>query len=545
MEHSVLCGSRKYPVKEPFLELMKGSLQTFLNAMTFPDKTMFPVASRNQKDFFNLMNVYLDAVFYPRITEETFMQEGWHHDLESKDKDIQYKGVVYNEMKGVFSSPENLVDRYLSHLMFPGTAYGYESGGDPKAIPDLTYEEFREFHRKYYHPSNSRFFFYGNGDTREYLEFLDKEYLKDFQRQDVETRLSVQRRFRKPKRKVLSYPVSKEESLDKKTFVLTGMKLDKATNHEHCLAFDILSHLLLGTSASPLRKALMDSELGSEVIGGGFDDHRLETVFAVGLKGTEAEHEAKILDLIFNTLQDLVEGGIDENLVTSAVNTIDFKLREANFGGFAKGIVYNIQALGSWLYGKDPFMHLRYDRVMKKIKERAKDRYFESLIERYLLNNPHRCVLVAVPKPGLGKRQETRLRKKLKDLKSTLSPEDLEQLVSRTRKLQEIQRTPDRPEDLDTLPRLDLKDISRESEKFPLDVKNETGPTQLFHDLFCNNIAYLQIGFNTDKVPLEKIQYLPLLGRLLVGMGTRTHDYVEISKLLGIHTGGIRPYHFT
>ena len=406
LEHSVLCGSKNFPVKEPFVELMKGSLQTFLNAMTFPDKTMYPVASRNRKDFFNLMNVYLDAVFYPNISEETFKQEGWHYELNTPEDKIVYKGVVLNEMKGEFSSPESCIDRQLAHSLFPSTPYGYESGGDPKCIPDLTYADFKDFHKKHYHPSNSRLFLYGDGDTQSYLEFLQEKYLQDFERMDVNTSIAHQRSFRKPKRKTLTYPISSHESLEKKTYVLVGTKLDKAINHEHCLGFSILSHLLLGSSASPLRKALITSELGSEVIGGGFDDNRADTIFAVGLKGTEPEHENKVLTLIDSTLRDLAENGIEEDMVRSAVNSIDFRLREANFGGFPKGIVYNIQALGSWLYDKNPFTHLRFEKVMRKIKKRMHERYFEDLIRDYLIENNHRSILVAVPKPGLGKKLE-------------------------------------------------------------------------------------------------------------------------------------------
>ena len=545
LEHSVLCGSKKYPLKEPFIELIKGSLQTFLNAMTFSDKTMYPLASRNHKDFRNLMSVYLDAVYHPNITEETFMQEGWHHELESPDDEMIYKGVVLNEMKGVFSSPESIIDRQLSHSLFPKTAYGFESGGDPVAIPDLTYGEFKEFHRKYYHPSNSRIFLYGDGDTLENLKFLQEEYLKNFDRMEVDSALTIQRKFSKPKRKVIQYPVAKDESLDKKTFVLTGLKLGKATNYEHCLGFNILSYLLLGTAASPLRKALIDSGLGSEVIGGGFDDQRLETVFAVGLKGTEANHEEKILDLIFSTLRDLVENGIEEDMIESAVNTVDFRLREANFGGFAKGIVYNIQALGSWLYDADPTTHLKYDALMKKIKRKSKDRYFEKLIEKYLLNNNHQSTLIAVPKPGLAKKQDAKIKKKLKEIKTSLSADEVNQIVESTRTLQELQMTPDSPDALATLPRLKLDDVQKEGEEHPIEIKSECSPKILFHDLFTNKIAYVQVGFNTHTVPMELIQYLPLFGRMVLGMGTKKSDYMEISKRLGIHTGGIHSWHFS
>ena len=545
LEHSVLCGSRKYPVKEPFVELMKGSLQTFLNAMTFPDKTMYPVASRNRKDLFNLMNVYLDAVFHPRITRETFMQEGWHYELEEADGPVTYKGVVFNEMKGVFSSPESVLDRYLAHSLFPKTTYGYESGGDPAAIPELTYEEFTDFHRRYYHPSNSRLFLYGDGDTADYLKFLDEEYLNEFDRMAVDSQVGLQRRFSKPKWKEYPYPVSRDESLEKKTFVVAGLKLAKSTDYEHCLFMEILSHILLGTSGSPLRKALLESNLGSEVIGGGFDDNRIETLFAVGMKGAEKEDAEKIVDLIFNTLATLAEKGIDENQVLASVNTIDFKLREANFGGFPKGIVYNIQALGSWLYDADPLSHLKYGRLMKKIKRKSREGYFEKLIRKYLLNNKHRSVVVLVPKPGLAEKQEAKVRKQLRQMKTSLAGAEIEKLVNTTQTLQQRQVEPDSPESLATLPRLTLADVNKEAPQYPCEVKKDKAPKTLFHDLFTNKIAYTQMCFTMDKVPQEHIQYLPLLGRLVMGMGTNKRDYVEMSQQIGIRTGGISSSDFS
>lgn len=544
VEHSVLCGSRKYPVKEPFMELIKGSLQTFLNAMTFPDKTMYPVASRNEKDFYNLMDVYLDAVFYPRLSEETFMQEGWRHDLETPEAEIIYKGIVFNEMKGVFSSPENVLDRHLAHSLFPDTAYGYESGGDPQVMPELTYGEFLDFHKRFYHPSNSRIFFYGNGNTRAYLDYLHNKFLKDFQRKTIDSSIGLQAGFKKPKRTVVPYPVSPDESLEKKTYIAVGMKLGEATDREHCLGFSILSYLLLGTAASPLRKALLDSQLGSEIIGGGFDDHRAETVFAVGLKGTEADREERILNLIFSTLQGLVDNGIEKDMIASAVNTIDFKLREANFGGYPKGIVYNIQSLGSWLYDADPLMHLKYEDLMEKVKREADNGYFESLIDRYLLNNPHQSILVTVPEPDLAKKQDEKVKNELSELIASLSSDQKQDLARKTQTLKEIQETPDSPEALATLPTLDLDDIQRESERFPIEIKNKQSPAILFHDLFTNDIAYTGIGFNTRAVPMDKIQYLPLFGRMILGMGTNRRDYVAMSQRIGIRSGGIRAWHY-
>ena len=545
LEHSVLCGSKNFPVKEPFVELMKGSLQTFLNAMTFPDKTMYPVASRNRKDFFNLMNVYMDAVFYPVISEDTFKQEGWHYELTNPDDKIIYKGVVLNEMKGVFSDPESCVDRQLAHSLFPSTTYGYESGGDPESIPNLTYDDFKGFHEKHYHPSNSRIFLYGDGDTNEYLSFLHEKYLKNFDRIEVDTSIKHQRSFRKPKRKSFNYPVSSHESVDKKTYVLLGIKLDKAVNYEHCLSFSILSHLLLGTSASPLRKALIDSQLGSEIIGGGFDDNRADTLFAVGLKGTEAKHEEKILEIIDTTLKSLVKNGIEEDMIRSAVNSVDFRLREANFGGFAKGIVYNIQALGSWLYGKDPFSHLKFEKMMRKIKKKSVQGYFEELIDCYLIKNSHKSILIATPKPGLGKKQEARERKKLKEIKNSLSAEEIKSLIEETGRLQKNQLKADSPEALAVLPSLEIKDVPDSIEEYPLEIKGSNGKTILFHDLFTNHIAYTQIGFNINTVPQEMLQYIPLLGSLILGMGTAQNTYTEISKRIGIHTGGIRSSHFS
>ncbi|PIQ97499.1 MAG: peptidase M16, partial [Nitrospinae bacterium CG11_big_fil_rev_8_21_14_0_20_56_8] len=545
LEHSVLCGSRKFPVKEPFLELLKGSLQTFLNAMTFPDKTMYPVASRNLKDFYNLMDVYLDAVFYPKLTREIFQQEGWHHELETLEDELIFKGVVYNEMKGEFSNPESLLDRYMAHALFPSNAYGHESGGHPETIPNLTYEQFRDFHRKYYHPSNSRIFFYGDANTADLLKYLEESYLGSFEKKDAQSALRPQRRFSKPKRKLIYYPVSKKESLEKKTYVMVGLKLDKATNQEHCLAFSILNHLLIGTSAAPLRKALMGSGLGSEIIGGGFDDDRAETMFAVGLKGTEPDNEQKILDLIFSTLSGLVQNGIDGDLLTAAVNTVEFRLREANFGGFAKGIVYNIRALSSWLYDADPLMHLKYEDLMAKIKRRAHKGYFEKLIDRWLLNNSHQCVVIGVPKPGLANRQEARTRKKLRAVKASLTLEEKKHLVEATDRLKKMQESHDSREALATLPVLGLEDIRHEAEKFPLEIKKESSPQILFHELYTNRIAYIQIGFNTRSVPQDRIPYLSLIGKMILGMGTNKRDYVEMSNRLGIHTGGIRTWQFS
>ncbi len=363
--------------------------------------------------------------------------------------------------------------------------------------------------------------------------------MHEFERKEVDSQIGIQRRFSKPKFKEIPYPVSKDESLEKKAFVVAGLKCGQSTDYEHCLSMEILSHILLGTAGSPLRKALLESNLGSEVIGGGFDDNRLETLFAVGLKGAEQDSTQAILDLIFTTLENLAKNGIDPDQVQASVNTIDFKLREANFGGFPKGIVYNIQALGSWLYNAKPLEHLKYDRLMKKIKRKSREGYFEKLIRKYLLDNKHQSVVVLVPKPGLAEKEEAKVRKRLRQVKAALSETELQEMIEETKILQELQMAPDSPEALATLPALKLEDVNPKAPRFPGEVINGESPLTLFHDLFTNKIAYTQICFDTLKVPQDKIQYLPLLGRLVLGMGTHKRDYVEMGQQIGIRTGGI------
>jgi len=540
LEHSVLCGSRKFPTKEPFVELIKGSLNTFLNAMTFADKTMYPVASRNKKDFFNLMDVYLDAVFYPNIYNypQIFMQEGWHYELEDKNSDITYKGVVYNEMKGAYSSPESILMRKISESLFPNTTYGVESGGDPDFIPELSYEEFIDFHKKYYHPSNSYIFLYGDGDVLEELKFIQDNYLKDFHRLNIDSSIKIQPSFPKMREMTVDYPISPNEKEEDKTFLSLNFAVGKSTDKELYLAFDILEHLLLETPAAPLKKALIGANIGKDVFGI-FDSSILQPSFSVVVKNSNEDKKDEFKQVVFNTLKDLVENGIDKKLIESSINIKEFALREADFGGYPTGLIYGIKCMDSWLYDGNPFMHLNYEPQLEKVKEALRSNYFERLIKEYILNNNHSSLLIVKPKKGLGEEKEEQLKKNLKSYKEKLSEKEINNLIEETTKLKERQTTSDSPESLKKIPLLSIDDIERNTEELPLELGEESGIKILKHNIFTNKIAYINLYFNTTVVPQELIPYVGLLSSVLGKVSTKKYSYEELSNEVNIHTGGI------
>ncbi|SEF60814.1 hypothetical protein SAMN05660865_00610 [Caloramator fervidus] len=542
IEHSVLCGSRKYPVKEPFVELIKGSLQTFLNAMTYPDKTMYPVASKNEKDFFNLMDVYLDAVFYPNIykTKEILMQEGWHYELFDKEGELTYRGVVYNEMKGAFSSPEGILFRKISETLFPDTTYGYESGGDPDYIPELTYEAFLDFHKKYYHPSNSYIYLYGNGDLNKELEFIDG-YLKDFDKTEIYSEIEFQPPFDEIKEFMMDYPIAQDEDEKEKTFLSLNFVTGDSRNVEEALALEILEHILLGTFASPLKKALIDAGLGKDVFGS-FEGSMLQPMFSIIVKGSEIDKKDKFKEVVFETLRKLVKEGIDKKLIEASINKIEFQMREAEHDSAPKGLLYGIKVMNSWLYDAHPTVYLEYDVPLKNIKEGMKGRYFENLIEKYLINNKHASLLVLKPKKGLLDEKERALKEKLKKIKESMSDENLNEIIENTKKLLKRQETPDSKEALETIPVLSISDIKREADKLPLVEKNLNGCKLLFHPVFTNKIVYTNFYFDVDKVDYNLLPYASLLGSLLGKLSTKNYCYEELAKEIDINIGGIRFY---
>ena len=539
LEHSVLCGSRKFPSKEPFVELAKGSLNTFLNAMTFPDKTMYPVASRNRRDFYNLMDVYLDAVFYPNIHSipEIFMQEGWHYDLDREDGDLEYKGVVYNEMKGVFSTPESVLFRKIPESLFPDTIYRFESGGDPDKIPSLSHERFLRFHKEYYHPANSYIIVYGDGDVKGHLAFLDA-YLGDFDRTRIDSAIGFQKPFSEPVYAEAAYPILPHEEEGEKTFLSLNFAAGDATNAELNLAFTILEYLLLETPAAPLRKKLMDTGLGKDVLGQ-YEREMLQPVFSVILKGSEEKHRDAFSETVLGTLEELAEKGIDKQLVKAAINIHEFKLREADFRSLPKGLIYGMTAMGSWLYKGDPFSGLQWEKPLGRVKAALENDYFEKLIKTRLIGNSHRSLLTVKPEKGLLAKREEEERRKLADYRKSLSGDELEQIMRETRVLKERQMKPDPARYTDKIPLLDLNSIERKAEKLPLEEKKGQGVKVIHHPVVTNGITYLHLLFDTRCVDQEDIPYLALLSRILGRIGTENYGYTELSNFINIHTGGI------
>lgn len=541
MEHSVLCGSRKYPVREPFVELMKGSLNTFLNAMTFPDKTTYPVASQNLQDFYNLVDVYLDAVFHPRLTPEILQQEGWHYELNAPDAPLEYKGVVFNEMKGAYSSPDNLMGRYSQQSLFPDTAYGLDSGGDPEVIPNLTYEQFRAFHQTYYHPSNARIYFYGDDDPETRLSLI-QEYLSEFEEQPVNSGIDLQPALSEPQRFVYAYPASEEEDKPK-AMAMVNWLLPENKEPEIALSLAILSHILVGIPASPLRKALIDSGLGEEVIGDGLDDNLRQLAFSIGLKGVLPANADKVEALILDTLQDLAEKGIDPEMVEAAVNTVEFRLREQNYGRYPRGLVLMIQALTTWLHDDDPVKAIAFEEPLGRVKARLAEQpeLFSRLVREHLLENTHRVSVILTPDPELRRKQIEAERARLDTIRAQMTDDALAALVTQTQYLKRLQETPDSPEALATIPSLGLEDLDKSPKPVPTEISELHGAQVLFHDLFTNGIVYLDLGFDLHALPQTLIPYAELFGTALLEMGTETEDFVKLTQRIARETGGITP----
>ncbi|XP_006346464.1 presequence protease 1, chloroplastic/mitochondrial-like [Solanum tuberosum] len=553
LEHSVLCGSRKYPLKEPFVELLKGSLNTFLNAFTYPDRTCYPVASTNTKDFYNLVDVYLDAVFFPKCVEDfqTFQQEGWHYELNDPSDDITFKGVVFNEMKGVYSQPDNLLGRTSQQALFPDNTYGVDSGGDPRVIPSLSFEEFKEFHRKFYHPSNARIWFYGDDDPNERLRILS-EYLNMFDASSApqESRVEPQRLFSEPVRIVEKYPVGEDGDLKKKHMVCVNWLLsDKPLDLETELALGFLDHLLLGTPASPLRKILLESGFGDAIVGGGIEDELLQPQFSIGLKGVSEENIQKVEELIMSTLEGLVEKGFDLDAVEASMNTIEFSLRENNTGSFPRGLALMLRSIGKWVYDMDPFEPLKYQKPLEALKARiAKEgskAVFAPLMDQYILRNPHRVTVEMQPDPEKASREEQIEKETLDKVKASMTQEDLAELARATHELRLKQETPDPPEALKSVPSLSLQDIPREPVLVPTEIGDINGVKVLKHDLFTNDVLYAEVVFNLSSLKQELLPLVPLFCQSLLEMGTKDLDFVQLNQLIGRKTGGLSVYPFT
>ncbi|MBP2650285.1 MAG: Peptidase associated domain protein [Firmicutes bacterium] len=540
LEHSVLCGSRKYPLREPFVELAKGSLNTYLNAMTYPDKTMYPIASRNAKDFRNLMDVYLDGVFNPNIynAPEILMQEGWHYELADNNSEITYKGVVYNEMKGALSSPEAILDNKIMETLFPDTAYRFESGGNPEVIPELTYEEFIQFHKQYYHPANAYIYLYGDIDLADNLKFLDEAYLSKFTTIEVPSDVRVQAPFSSPVAKTFDYPVGVYDSVEDKTLLSLTFTVGKTYEAELMLAFEILEYLLLENPAAPLKKALIKAGVGKEVKGS-FARYLLQPTFGIIAVGTNEAQEATFIKTITAELERLVSVGIDKKLIEACINKFEFKMREADYGARPKGIQYNTKCLESWLYDKSPMVHFEYTELFEKIKLALTTNYFEQLIEKYLLKNPHRAVVALKPSSGLAEEKERALRQHLAAYKASLTSGEVAELLEKTARLKIRQETPDSLENLATIPLLAIEDIDPNVEMLPLSEECIDGIPVLYHSLDTNGIAYVNFYFDTRRVPQRYLSYVYLLAEILGKVSTVDYAYAELSNEVNLHLGSI------
>ena len=539
LEHSVLCGSKKFPAKKPFVELLKGSLNTFLNAMTFPDKTLYPFASKNEKDFLNLMDVYMNAVFYPNIydVKEILMQEGWHYEIHKPEDELTYNGVVYNEMKGVFSSPQGILMQKINHSLF-NNCYKYVSGGDPDVIPQLTQEMFESFHKKYYQPSNSYMFIYGDGEIEKYLEFLDKEYLSNLSKQDLDFHIELDDGFKHPKEELYEYAVSEECDDMNRAYMALNFVTGKSTDSELSISLSILNSILLESEAAPLKRALLDAGLAIDV-NGYFDDSTLQPTFSILLGNTDEKRKEKFKNITFTTLSNLVRNGIDEDIVDACVNREEFMLRECQESGMPKGLLYYFKAMNTWIHGEDPLKPLKFEKYLEHIRENIKSGYFENLIDKYFLKNDHTSLVILAPKKGLNLEKKEKLSKKLALRKSLLSNTEINEIIDDNRRLKERQNTPDTKEALATIPMLSLEDIDKNPKKLNVEELSLDGVKLLYYKVPTNKIAYLNFMFSTENLREEEIPYAALLSQLLGKLNTKNYNYMELNKKIMLSTGGI------
>lgn len=540
-EHSVLCGSRKFPVKDPFVELAKGSLNTFLNAMTYPDKTVYPIASVNDKDFHNLMDVYLDAVFYPNTYEndKILKQEGWHYELDSLDGELTYNGVVFNEMKGAYSSDEQLLMQAIQTSLFPDTTYGCDSGGDPMHIPDLTREAFLDFHRKYYHPSNSFIYLYGNLDYEKELSFIHEEYLSHFDYQDVDSEIKKQKAFSAPKEIYVKYPLSESDDASSSTYFSYNVVLGDGLDRMKDLAFSMLDYALVDVPGAPVRKALVDAGISDDVFSS-YDGGTLQPTYSIVAKGCKPEDKDKFISVVESVLKDLISDGLDERVLLGSLNHFEFKSKEGNYGRYPKGLLLGLGAFNSWLYDKDePFLYLKFNAEYQQLKQMIGTDYYVNLLKDCILNNPHKTIVISEPEKGLNQKNDESVREKLANLKASLSKEELEKIIEDTKELKEYQSTPSSKEDLEKLPMLTIDDIGKEAIKLKNVVKDMDGVPFVFQNIFTNGIAYIGYHFDLKHVDVSLLPYVSLLVALYKEVDTENYSYNGLANEIDMKTGGI------
>lgn len=541
IEHTTLCGSKKFPVKDPFIELAKGSLNTFLNAMTYPDKTVYPVASCNDQDFKNLMDVYLDAVFNPNITkyEEIFKQEGWHYELTGKDDELKINGVVYNEMKGAYSSPDEVLSSQIYRSLFPDNTYSKDSGGNPEYIPKLTYEAYLDFYHKYYHPSNSYIYLYGDMDVVERLEWLDKEYLSLYDYKKVNSEINKQPAFDEIKNVEAQYSITMDDSQENKTYLSYNRVVGDTLDEMLYQAFDVLDYALVSSLGAPVKQALIDAGIGDDVYGS-YDAGILQPVFSFVAKNANASQADEFESIIENTLKEVVKTGINKEALLAGINSSEFKFREADFGQFPKGLLFGLNCLDSWLFDDmKPFIHLECLGTFAKLRKAVDTDYFEKLIQEYLLDNTHGSSVTVKPKRGLGNEREEALAKELSDYKASLSDEEIKKLIEDTEHLKKYQEEPSSDEDLRKLPMLTRADMKKNAMPFS-NIEDELLDVKVVrHDIESNGIDYISFLFDAGDFAQSELGYLGFFTNALGLVSTEKYSYTDLANATNIYTGGI------
>lgn len=540
IEHTVLCGSDKFPVKDPFMELAKGSLNTFLNAMTYPDRTVYPVASYNDQDFKNLMHVYMDAVFHPNIykEEKIFKQEGWHYELENKDADLIYNGIVYNEMKGVYSSVDGIVDRVTLQSLFPDNGYSNESGGDPDDIPELTYEQYLDFHRRYYHPSNSYIYLYGDMDMVERLQWMDREYLGKYDTLKIDSEIKLQPAFDEIKEVRKTYSITEGEALEDNTVLTSNYVIGTSLDAELNIAFQVIEYALMEMPGAPLKQALIDAGIGKDVYSQ-YEDDIYQPIYSIVAKYANESDKDKFIKVINGTLQKIVEEGIDKKALRAGLSNLEFKTKESDFGRYPKGLMFGLQLMSSWLYDDNkPFVLLETNHIFDGLKEKIETDYFEKLVEKYLINNKHQSVVTLVPERGLTARGEKELKEKLAAKKASMADEEIEKLVKETAELKAYQEEPSSEEELKCIPLLKISDINPEPR--PMIGKREEvdNIVMLYNELFTNGIGYLDIVYDCSDIPEKYHNYMGILKYVLSYMDTDMRKYTELNTDIDLNLGG-------
>mgnify|MGYP002512087499 FL=1 len=543
IEHTVLCGSEKYPVKDPFIELAKGSLNTFLNAMTYPDKTVYPVASCNDKDFKNLMDVYLDAVLHPNIyrEEKIFRQEGWHYELESADDELTINGVVYNEMKGAFSSPDDVLYREIMNSLYPHTSYAVESGGDPDVIPELTYEDFLAFHQRYYHPSNSYIYLYGDMDPEERLAYLDREYLSKYEALSVDSAPAAEPPFQEMALVEKEYPIMESEPEEGNTYLSYNVSLGENLDRKVSEGFQALADAVVGAPGAPVRKALLDAGIGTD-ISSFYEADVKQPYFSIVAKNAEGDQREAFVRLIEQTLQSLFEDGVEKKALRAALNHDEFRYREADYGSYPKGLMYGLQMFETWLYddGK-PFDYLELDETYKALKGEVSTAYYEEMLRDLLLENTHKSVVVVRPVRGLTGKRDKALAARLAAKKAAMTQEEIAGIVAETKALADYQEEPDREEDLKKIPLLAREDIGKKARPYCNEELRVNDTTLLYHEIYTNGIGYLRFLFDLRQVPKELFPYVGLLQVMLGLVDTEKRSYSELYHEIHLQTGGITP----